>query len=107
MGTMPADKIVEWHAKYGPIIKIRFGVQTWHSISDPNIAQELFVTEYGSDTAGRPYNAYGSKYYSYGKKYVHSSILRVKKIKHDLFRGIVFADGTTQWKKARAASNDH
>ncbi|KAI8879201.1 cytochrome P450 [Backusella circina FSU 941] len=86
MGVRPDKKIAEWHAKYGSIIKIRMGAQTWFSISDPNIAHELFVTDHGSDTTNRPYNAYGTKYYSYGKK------------------GIVFADGTTQWKKSRAAT---
>ncbi|KAI8885219.1 cytochrome P450 [Backusella circina FSU 941] len=82
IGELPGKKIAEWHAKYGPIIRVRMGVQTWIMIGDPALAHELFVSN-GIESAGRLYTTYGSKYYSAGQ------------------RGIAFAEPGSAWKKAR------
>ncbi|KAI8877873.1 cytochrome P450 [Backusella circina FSU 941] len=84
MGDPPGKKVAEWHAEYGPIIRIRMGVQTWIMIGDPELAHQLFVSDYGVESSGRCYATYTSKYYSMGG------------------RGIVFPDADSSWKKARS-----
>jgi hypothetical protein len=72
IGELPGKKIAEWHAKYGPIIRVRMGVQTWIMIGDPTLAHELFVSN-GIESNGRLYTTYGSKYYSAGQRYLWDS----------------------------------
>jgi hypothetical protein len=67
MGDLPGKKIAEWHAEYGPIIRVKMGVQSWICIGDPHLAHELFVANYGIESSGRCYGTYSSKYYSMGK----------------------------------------
>ncbi|KAJ8654226.1 hypothetical protein O0I10_010048 [Lichtheimia ornata] len=85
MGELPALKITEWHKKYGPIIRVNFGVQSWVMISDPYIAHELFSTK-GSVTSGRPWQLYSHQYYAPGQ------------------RGVAFPNPGKRWKKTRTAA---
>ncbi|KAJ8657340.1 hypothetical protein O0I10_006893 [Lichtheimia ornata] len=87
MGELPATTITKWHKKYGPIIRVYFGVQPWIMISDPNIAHELFSSK-GSVTSGRPWQLYSHQYYAPGQ------------------RGVAFPDPGKRWKKTRTAALD-
>lgn len=63
LGKLPGAKIKEWHRKYGPIIRIKMGKQTWILLDDPQLAHKVFVSN-GVETSYRPYGTYTHKYYS-------------------------------------------
>lgn len=63
-----SDKTIKkWHYKLGPIIKIRFGAQTWISISEPNLNHKVF-TSLGSETSSRYQTSFMRNHRSVGKK---------------------------------------
>lgn len=62
LGNSPGLKIKEWHRKYGPIIRLKMGIQTWILVDDPQLSQKIFVS-HGIDTSYRPYSTFGYKHY--------------------------------------------
>ncbi|KAI8150053.1 cytochrome P450 [Fennellomyces sp. T-0311] len=87
LGDVPGFKITEMQEKYGPLIRIFMGVQSWIMVSDPLMAHEIFMTK-GSITSGRPFQLYTHKYYS-----IHQ-------------RGVVFPNPDKRWKQTRTATLD-
>ncbi|KAI8327318.1 cytochrome P450 [Blakeslea trispora] len=84
LGKIPAHTIADWHKKYGPIIRVKMGVQDWVFISEPALGHEVFVAQ-GAQTSGRPYITWGNKIHGEGN------------------RGVVFNDYNKNWKNARTA----
>lgn len=58
------EKLSVWHKELGPIIKLKFGVQTWIFVNDPRLAQEIFVNN-GTKSSGRREAVF--RYYYHGK----------------------------------------
>jgi hypothetical protein len=54
---------MKWHAEYGPIIRVRMGVQNFIFISDPYLANKIF-SGFGAHSSGRPYSTFVAKQYS-------------------------------------------
>ncbi|KAI8883843.1 cytochrome P450 [Backusella circina FSU 941] len=81
---VPSDQITKWHDEYGPIMRVKMGVQEWVFISDPQLAHQVFTLN-GTSSSGRPFRTFSTKYYSHGGQ------------------GIVFSDVNKTWKEARAA----
>lgn len=54
-----------WHKKLGPIVKLKLGVQTWIFVSDPHLAQKIFVAN-GVKVSGRRKTVFHQNYYSHG-----------------------------------------
>ncbi|KAI8982595.1 cytochrome P450 [Pilobolus umbonatus] len=50
-GPIKASK--DWHSRYGPLVRIRMGVQNWLFVGDPLLAHKLFVI-HGAVTSSRP-----------------------------------------------------
>lgn len=63
LGKLPSRRISEWHKKFGPIIKLFLGAQTWISVDDPVLAHKIFVT-HGIETSYRPHSTFAYYYYS-------------------------------------------
>ncbi|CAO3690971.1 unnamed protein product [Rhizopus microsporus] len=82
LGKRPGEVITKWHHQYGPIFRIKMGVQNWLFLGDPQIAHEILVSK-GSITAGRPEHTFLGKIHGQGG------------------RGIVMADYGPKWKEAR------
>ncbi|KAI9005837.1 cytochrome P450 [Phycomyces nitens] len=81
----PGEQLKEWHDKLGPVISLKIGAQKWVSISDQNIAHELFVRN-GIKSPNRPSHDFGHRVYSKGG------------------RGLIFGTTETSWKSTRAAA---
>ncbi|KAI8075986.1 cytochrome P450 [Halteromyces radiatus] len=84
LGQHPGYTVAKWSKELGPIIQLKMGVQTWFVISDPALAQEIFMI-HGVATSDRPSHTFLT-YYSHGK------------------RGITCSDADKRWKQARAAA---
>ncbi|KAI7889067.1 cytochrome P450 [Mucor mucedo] len=84
LGSLPSETISKWHEKYGPIIKMYMGAQTWISVDDPILAHKIFVT-HGVETSYRPHSTYAYYYYSAQGK------------------GIGFSQPGAGWKEVRSA----
>lgn len=63
LGKFPSKTISKWHKKYGPILQMHMGAQTWISVDDPVLAHKIFVT-HGVETSFRPHSTYAYYYYS-------------------------------------------
>ncbi|KAI7866026.1 cytochrome P450, partial [Spinellus fusiger] len=87
LSDLPHLNMHEWHKELGSIIKVKMGVKDFVVISDPLIAHEVFVKN-GSITSSRPYQKFGTEYYSLGG------------------RGVFFTDHGKRWRKARTTVND-
>lgn len=61
------EKLAAWHKELGPVLKLKFGVQTWIFINDPHLAQDVFVTN-GSKSSGRSEAVYRYHYHGKGGK---------------------------------------
>jgi hypothetical protein len=66
LGASPGAQITKWHQQYGPIIKVKMGIQDWYFIGEPDLAHYIF-TENGASSSGRPHSIF-QKYYSYSGK---------------------------------------
>ncbi|CAO3639618.1 unnamed protein product [Cunninghamella echinulata] len=84
LGDLPGRTIAKWHEEYGPILKVKMGVQDYIMISDPELSHELFVTK-GAITSDRPFSTYLNLYSYPG-------------------RGIAFTNADKKWKQARTAA---
>ncbi|KAI8100201.1 cytochrome P450 [Halteromyces radiatus] len=83
LGKLPGYTAAKWSKELGPIFQLKMGVQTWFVISDPVLAQEIFMT-HGTATSDRPPHTYFT-YYSHGG------------------RGVACSNADKRWKRARAA----
>ncbi|KAI8883842.1 cytochrome P450 [Backusella circina FSU 941] len=84
LGDVPSTQISKWHDQYGPIIRVKMGIQNWIFVSDPLLAQKIFVGS-GIYSSARPYSTFSTKHYSHGGQ------------------GLVFSDDNKSWKEARTA----
>ncbi|CEG72390.1 hypothetical protein RMATCC62417_07956 [Rhizopus microsporus] len=84
LGKRPGEVITKWHQEYGPIIKIKMGVQNWLLLGDPQVSHEILVSK-GLVTAGRPEHTFLGKIHGKGG------------------RGVVMVDYGEKWKDARNA----
>jgi hypothetical protein len=62
LGKYPNRVLAQWHKELGPIVLIRMGVVPMVSLSDPQLAQELFVHN-GANASKRSTSTF-SRYYS-------------------------------------------
>lgn len=67
LGKRPGEVITKWHHQYGPIFRIKMGVQNWLFLGDPQIAHEILVSK-GSITAGRPEHTFLGKIHGQGRR---------------------------------------
>lgn len=68
IGADANKQFIKWHEELGPIFQIKMGRQIWIMISDRQLAQKVLVT-HGAETAFRPYNTWGYRYYSFNGLY--------------------------------------
>ncbi|KAI8075987.1 cytochrome P450 [Halteromyces radiatus] len=84
LGQLPGYTVAKWSKELGHIIQLKMGVQTWFAISDPVLAQEIFMT-HGVATSDRSFHTFFD-YYSHGG------------------RGVACSDANKGWKRARTAA---
>ncbi|KAI8100202.1 cytochrome P450 [Halteromyces radiatus] len=84
LGQLPGYTVAKWSKELGHIIQLKMGVQTWFAISDPVLAQEIFMT-HGVATSDRSLHTFFD-YYSHGG------------------RGVACSDANKGWKRARTAA---
>ncbi|CEI92637.1 hypothetical protein RMCBS344292_06891 [Rhizopus microsporus] len=65
LGKRPGEVITKWHQEYGPIIRIKMGVQNWLLLGDPQVAHEILVSK-GLVTSGRPEHTFLGKIHGKG-----------------------------------------
>jgi hypothetical protein len=65
LGHVPSNQIFKWHEKYGPIIRVKMGIQDWIFVADPILAHKIF-SGFGMYTSARPYSTFTTKHYSFG-----------------------------------------
>jgi hypothetical protein len=66
LGKYPTRTLKKWHQEHGRIIKLKMGIQSWVSLNDPQLAQELFSHK-GVDSSRRPLTNFGL-HYSYNER---------------------------------------
>jgi hypothetical protein len=81
LGENAGTTVSDWHKQYGPIIKLKLGIQDWIFIGDPIIAHNMMKRH---ECSGRPQNANARR--KLGSQ------------------GVGFAQPDSHWNKARAAS---
>ncbi|KAI8994723.1 cytochrome P450 [Pilobolus umbonatus] len=81
----PIKASKDWHRRYGPLVRVRMGVQNWLLVGDPLLAHKLFVI-HGAVTSSRPHN---------------SDLLNVLT---NQGKGIVLEPYGTTWKKTRGVA---
>ncbi|KAI9309013.1 cytochrome P450 [Cunninghamella echinulata] len=84
LGKILGYTVANWHSEYGPILSFNIASKKFITISDPELAHQIFVTN-GSVTSNRGYNPYFTEFYSCGGK------------------GIVFSNTDKRWKRTRGA----
>ncbi|CEG66623.1 hypothetical protein RMATCC62417_03168 [Rhizopus microsporus] len=60
LGQIPGETFTKWHHEYGPIFRIKMGVQKWLILGDAQIAHDILVSK-GSVTVGRPEQTFLTK----------------------------------------------
>ncbi|KAI9246447.1 cytochrome P450 [Phascolomyces articulosus] len=83
--SLPALKFDEWHRQYGPLIRVKMGVEQWIVIGERRIANDILKAK-GAVTSGRPYHLFLSQYHTLQQ------------------RGPVFTQPDKRWKKNRTAA---
>ncbi|KAI8100208.1 cytochrome P450 [Halteromyces radiatus] len=84
LGKLPGNTAAKWSKELGSIFQLKMGVQTWIMLSDPVLAQEIFMT-HGIAASDRPPHTFHT-YYSLGG------------------RGVACSNADKRWKRARTAA---
>ncbi|RCH92867.1 hypothetical protein CU097_003492 [Rhizopus azygosporus] len=82
LGQIPGEIFTKWHHEYGPIFRIKMGVQNWLILGNAQIAHDILVSK-GSVTVGRPEQTFLTKVHGKGG------------------RGILMIDYGKRWKNIR------
>lgn len=65
LGQIPGEIFTKWHHEYGPIFRIKMGVQNWLILGNAQIAHDILVSK-GSVTVGRPEQTFLTKVHGKG-----------------------------------------